>query len=125
MKISLRIALIILLTLLMQSGSLAGKIELKFFSSETGYALFPENLLLSNINSPSASIKLNKSTSNIFYSELAPGTYCISTFHTGYAGSQTYFTIGNIDISYDIFLDPLSPNVKLNPVRIKSLLRND
>lgn len=126
MKISLRFASIILLTLLIQSGSLAGKIELKFFSSETGYALSPENLLLTNINSPAASVKLNKSTSNIFYSELAPGTYFISTFHAGYAGSQTYFTIGNDDnISYDIFLDPLSPNAKLNPARIKSLLRND
>jgi len=125
MKISLRFALIILLTLLIQSGSYAGKIELKFFSSETGYALSPGNISLTKVNDPVASVKVNKTPSNTFYSELSPGTYIINAFNTGYAGSQTYFTIGESDINYDIFLDPISVNPKLNPARIKTLLRTD
>jgi len=125
MKISLRFALIILLTLLMQSESYAGKIELKFFSSETGYALSPGNISLTKVNDPAASVKVNKTPSNTFYSELVPGTYLINAFNTGYAGSQTYFTIGESDINYDIFLDPISVNPKLNPARIKTLLRTD
>lgn len=120
-----QLAFAVLLTLLVQHVSYSGNIVLKFFSSQTGYSLTPENLSITNIKSPAASVKLNKSSANSFHSELSPGTYILNAFCTGYEGSQSYFTIGNDDISYDIFLDPINTDPKLNPARIKSLLRTD
>ncbi|MEO8514009.1 MAG: hypothetical protein ABI543_10645, partial [Ignavibacteria bacterium] len=127
MKRSLHAALIILLYLIIanQSNLYAGRIELKFFSSETGYSVTPDNLLICDAYNPKNIISLNTSSGNSYSAVINAGSYTITAIKSGYTGSQTGFTIDENEIKYDIFLDPLTSNPKLNTQRIKSLLKPD
>lgn len=127
MNSSLHIALFIItfISLSFQSILFAGRLELKFFSSETGYSIAPEKLLVTDANNPANSISIQINSGNSYITELILGSYFITAFHTGYASSQTNFTISDNEIRYDIFMDPLTSNAKLNTQRIKSLMKPD
>ncbi|NOS84677.1 MAG: T9SS type A sorting domain-containing protein [Ignavibacteria bacterium] len=127
MNRSLHTALIIsaLISLSFQSILYAGRLELKFFSSETGYSITPDKLLVSDANNPANSFSIQKNSANSYITELARGSYFITAFHSGFASSQTNFTISDNEIRYDIFMDPLTVNSKLNVQRIKSLMKPD
>ncbi len=124
MKRRLHTALIILLytTLIHQSYIFAGRIELKFFSSETGLSIIPDNLLLTDAYNQKNVISLHSGSYSVSQ-DIAPGSYFISVFKNGFSPSQTNFTIDAGEIHYDIFLDPVTSNNKLNLQRIKSLLK--
>jgi hypothetical protein len=116
--------IILIISFFMQTCIYAGRIELKFFSSRTGYTVSPEYVSLTRAEDYLTAIRLNKN-SNTYFTELSPGTYLINAATPGYENSQTSFTINDNEISYDIFLDPLTPDPKLVPARIKSLLKPD
>jgi hypothetical protein len=112
-------------TLSNQSILSAGHFEVKFFSSETGYALTPDHLIISDAFNSKNSISLTANSNHSYSAELSSGSYFIIAVKSGYISSQTEFAIGNNEIRYDIFLDPVTSNQKLNPQRIKSLLKPD
>ena len=124
MKRSLHAVLIILLYLIFvnQSNLFAGKIELKIFSSETGYALTPEFIRISDNKNPESLMNLNSKVNYSYTSVLPQGSYILTVEKQGYRTCQTGFTINSNDIKYDIFLDPLVKNPLLAPGRIKNLL---
>jgi len=103
----------------------AGRIELRFFSSETGYLLTPDNPVLTNTSGKQDVIPIPKNSAGVYSQELAAGTYMISASCTGYLSTQTEFTIAENELRYNIFLDPLVGNPLLAPGRIKSMLRPD
>lgn len=127
MNRSLHTALIVtaLISLSFQSIVFAGRLELKFFSSETGYSIAPDKLLVTYANNLANSISVNNNSGNSYITELNPGSYFITALHSGYASSQTNFTISDNEIRYDIFMDPLTRNSKLNTQRIKSFMKPD
>ena len=127
MKRSLQAALIILiyLTIAIPSNLYAGLIELKFFSSETGYSVTPDHLQICDAYNQNNTISLNTSSTNSYSANLNSGSYTITAIKSGYVSSQTGFTIDENEIKYDIFLDPLTSNQMLNTQRIKSLLKPD
>jgi hypothetical protein len=127
MKKILQASIVIILYLSFTSQSIlfAGRIEIKFFSSETGYSLTPDNLLITDAFNTQNSISLNTNSNYSYSGELNSGTYLISAVKSGYTSSQTELTIGSNEIRYDIFLDPLASNQLLNTQRIKSLLKPD
>lgn len=127
MKRSLQTALIILVFHSFSSYTLlfSGTIELKFFSSQTGYIVVPDNLHIKNAASSQTLISINSNSKNVYSATLSAGSYSITAFKIGYLSSQTSFTIDENEIKYDIFLDPLTSNAMLEPARIKSLLRTD
>lgn len=108
-----------------QSILFAGRLELKFFSSETGYSISPDKLLLTDANNPANSISIQNNSGNSYIAELTRGSYFITAYRSGFASSQTNFTISNNEIRYDIFMDPLKSNVKLKTQRIRSLMKPD
>ena len=123
----IHIALIIIafISLSFQSILYAGRLELKFFSSETGYIITPDKLLVTDANNPVNSISIRSNSGNSYITELAGGSYFITAYRSGFASSQTNFTISDNEIRYDIFMDPLTSNSKLNTQRIKSLMKPD
>lgn len=127
MNRSLHTALIIIafISLSFQSVLFAGRLELKFFSSETGYSISPDKLLVTDANNPANSISIQNNSGNSYIAELAQGSYFITAYRSGFASSQTNFTISDNEIRYDIFMDPLTSNSKLNTQRIKSLIKPD
>ncbi len=127
MNRSLQSALIILLYLIIAipSNLFAGRIELKFFSSETGYCITPDYLLICDVYNPKNIISQNTNTNNSYSANLNAGSYTITAFKQGYSSSQTGFSIDDNEIKYDIFLDPVTSNQKLNTQRIKSLMKPD
>ena len=127
MNRTLHTALIVtaLISLSFQSILFAGRLELKFFSSETGYSIAPDKLLVTDANNPSNSISIQNNSANSYITELAGGSYFITAYRSGFASSQTNFIISDNEIRYDIFLDPLTSNSKLNTKRIKSLMKPD
>ncbi len=125
-KNTLHAALIIFfITLSFKSDLFAGRIELKFFSSETGYSIKPDQLLICDVDNPKNIISLNIISNNHYSANLNEGSYTITALKSGFVSSQTGFTIKENEIKYDIFLDPLTSNQKLNTQRIKSLLKPD
>lgn len=127
MNRSLQSAFIILIffSFSMQTRLFAGNIELKFFSSETGYLVTPDHLLVSDAYNSKKSISISFNSDNSYTANLSAGSYFVTAFKSGYNSSQTGFTIGTGEIKYDIFLDPLTPNPMLNGQRIKALLTTD
>jgi len=127
MNRSLHTALIVtaLISLSFQSILYAGRLELKFFSSETGYSIAPDKLLVTDANNPANSISIQNNSGNSYIAELEKGSYFITAYRSGFASSQTNFTISDNEIRYDIFMDPLTGNSKLNVQRIKSLMKPD
>jgi len=127
MNRSLHTALIVtaLISLSFQSILYAGRLELKFFSSETGYSIAPDKLLVTDANNPANSISIQNNSGNSYIAELEKGSYFITAYRSGFASSQTNFTINDNEIRYDIFLDPLTGNSKLNTQRIRSLMKPD
>ena len=108
-----------------QSMLFAGNIELKFFSSETGYLVTPDHLIVSDAFNSKNTITIPHNSNNSYTAQLRAGSYLITVFKSGYNSSQTGFTIDENDVKYDIFLDPVSSNQMLNPQRIKNLLKPD
>ena len=127
MNRSLHTALIVtaLISLSFQSILYAGRLELKFFSSETGYSIAPDKLLVTDANNPANSISIQNNSGNSYIAELEKGSYFITAYRSGFASSQTNFTISDNEIRYDIFMDPLTGNSKLNSQRIKTLMKPD
>lgn len=117
--------IIAFISLSFQSILFAGRLELKFFSSETGYSIVPDKLLVTDANNPSNSISIQNNSANSYITDLAQGSYFITAYRSGFASSQTNFTISDNEIRYDIFMDPLTSNSKLNTQRINSLMKPD
>lgn len=127
MKKIIQTALIILVfhSLSLNSNLLAGTIELKFFSSQTGYILTPDQVLIIDAANPNKPISLKSNSEDVFSASLSAGSYSVTAFKSGYLSSQTSFSIGENEIKYSIFLDPLISDPMLDPARIKSLLKPD
>lgn len=102
----------------------SGRVEIKFFSSETGYSILPDNLVLQDVNNIANSVRLSKSGNN-YYAELPNSSYIITASKQGFISSTTYFKVNNGELNYRIFLDPVLSNEKLSQNRIKSLLLPD
>lgn len=108
-----------------QSIFSTGRVELKFFSSETGYSLEPDYLILANSIDSRNSISLQKGAYSTYRADLTNGTYSITAVKSGYLSSQSELAITDNEVRYDVFLDPITPNQNLNQQRIKSLLKTD
>src|SRR4030095_14165471 len=104
----------------------SGHFYVSFFSSETGYALIPDNLFISDAFNVKNSISLNTNSNHSFSAELNSGSYFILAVKSGFISFQTEFTIAdNNEIRYSVFLDPVTSSQKLNSQRIKRLLKPD
>ncbi len=127
MKNIYKTALIVILYFSFTNSSIlfAGRFEVKFFSSETGYALTPDNLLVTDAFNSKNSISLHTNSNYSYSAELNNGSYLITAVKSGFISSQTSFTINNNEIRYSIFLDPVASNQMLNQQRIKNLLKPD
>jgi hypothetical protein len=125
MKRKILFTLISISTLLFQSTLYAGNIDLKFFSSETGISIIPDELIIYNTSNGQNILPPVNMLSNNFSVSLNEGTYSITVVKAGYISSQTSFDINSSDIICSMFLDPLTANTKLNTPRIKSLLKPD
>lgn len=126
MKNLYRFALIAVIYFSFTSHSLlfAGRFEVKFFSSETGYSITPEQIFISDAYNTKNVISLHTNSGNSYSADLT-GSYLITAVKSGFITSQTSFTIENNEVRYDIFLDPMTSNQMLNTQRIKSLLKPD
>ncbi|MCI0717225.1 MAG: T9SS type A sorting domain-containing protein [Chlorobi bacterium] len=127
MKNLFKLAIITILYISLQCQSIlfAGRIEVKFFSSETGYVFTPDHLFITDAFNTKNYISFHENSNHSYTAELNSGSYFITAVKSGYISSQTEFTISDNEIRYDIFLDPLVSSAMLNPQRIKSLLRPD
>ena len=63
--------IIAFISLSFQSILFAGRLELKFFSSETGYSIIPDKLLVTDANNPANSISIQNNSGNSYIAELA------------------------------------------------------
>jgi hypothetical protein len=125
MKHILPVVFIAVFTLTSQLIFSSGRIEVKYFSSETGYVLTPDNLFVTDTFNSKNSISLRTNSNHTYSAELTSGTYLVTAIKSGYVSSQTEFTITNNEVRYSIFLDPISSNQMLNQNRIKSQLKPD
>ena len=125
MKRKILFTLFSIFTLMFQFTAYSGNIDLKFFSSETGMSVTPDKLIIYNTSTENEIATPQAFQSNQYTASLGEGTYLISIFKSGFQSSQTSFDIKTNDIYCNIFLDPLTPNSKLNTPRIKSLLKPD
>lgn len=100
-----------------------GYLNIKVFSSENGYRISPDNISIINKNKPDNNLNYKISQNTL---SLSPeqGEYKLTVIKAGYSPCEIYFVMAGIDISYNIFLDPIDKDPLLSPNRIKKNLND-
>jgi len=99
-----------------------GRLEMSFYSSDNGYAVSPDYLVIMDINNTSNTVRLN-GKGNHYTAVLPDASYVVTFLKSGYELSQTYFTVDNNILNYRFFVDPLVHDHNLSPYRIMNLLK--
>ncbi|MCI0450727.1 MAG: hypothetical protein L0Y79_13275, partial [Chlorobi bacterium] len=102
MKNLFKLAIITILYISLQCQSIlfAGRIEVKFFSSETGYVFTPDHLFITDAFNTKNYISFHENSNHSYTAELNSGSYFITAVKSGYISSQTEFTISDNEIRY-------------------------
>ncbi len=104
--------------------TLSDVIEIRTFSSETGYGLIPDYIQIIDTRDNSKTF-IYQEQDNTVSAELPNGSYLLSLSKNGYKSCQTSFALSGSSIKYDIFLDPVQTDPLLSAARIKSLLNSN
>src|SRR4030095_8738119 len=94
-------------------------VQLKIFSSETGYLLSPDIIKLTGNNNNQ--IQTDKASSI----NLPAGIYHLLVSQQGYSTCETYFSLEGKDISIRLYLDPMEKNPLLSSARLGQLVKDN